>query len=413
MGDEVVVERLGAQGDGVAEDGALFIPGALPGERVRVIRHGARARVAAVIEPSPDRIAPVCRHFGSCGGCSLQHASKDFVARWKGEMVAAALASRGLGDVTIRPTITSPAASRRRMTVTARRTRKTVMIGFHEGQSDTLVPIDECPVADPRLAEILPRLNELVERAASRKGELRITLTASDAGIDAAVEGAKPLDGPGLALLAGVAARAGLARLSHQGDEVVTLKEPSQQMGRARVLPPPGGFLQATRAGEAALAEAVAEITGDAPRVLDLFAGSGTFALRLAGRAEVHAVEGDAAALAALDGAWRVADGLKRITTERRNLFHRPLLPDEVKRFDALVIDPPRAGAKAQSTALATAASEGKGIARIASVSCNPATFARDARMLVDAGYTLDWVQPVDQFRWSPHIELVAALTRG
>ncbi|MBK0401272.1 class I SAM-dependent RNA methyltransferase [Limibaculum sp. M0105] len=407
MGDEVTIDRLGAQGDGVAEGGTLFVPFTLPGERVRVIRQGTRARLAAVLEPAPDRIAPVCSHFSTCGGCALQHASDDFVAGWKREMVAAALASRGIADVEIRTTRTSPPASRRRITLSARRTRKGSCVGFHEGQSEALVSITECPVANPSLPAAIPALNELVERAASRKGEVRITLTASEGGVDAAVEGVKPLDGPGRALLAGVAARAGLARLAVAGEVVVTLKDPAQTMGRARVIPPPGGFLQATREGEDALAAAVREAVGDAPRIADLFAGCGTFALRLAETAEVHAVEAEGPALAALDAAWRQAQGLRRVTTERRNLFHRPLLAAELGRFAAVVMDPPRAGANAQAERLA-----GAGVPRLAMVSCNPATFARDARILVDGGYRIDWVQPVDQFRWSSHVELVAAMSR-
>ncbi|MCL5776985.1 class I SAM-dependent RNA methyltransferase [Limibaculum sp. FT325] len=408
MSDEVTIERLGAQGDGVTEGGALFVPFALPGERVRVIRHGTRARVAEVIAASPERIAPVCRHFGTCGGCVLQHAADGLVAGWKRGLVASALAARGIAGVEVRETLTSPPASRRRITLAARRLRKGAMIGFHEGQSETIVPVTECPVADPSLVAAIPRLVELVERAASRKGEVRIVLTASDEGVDAALEGVKALDGPGRALLAGVAARAGLARLSVAGEPVVTLKEPAQPMGRARVVPPPGGFLQATREGEAALAAAVAEAVGSAGRVADLFAGCGTFALRLAERAEVHAVEGEAAALAALDTAWRAAPGLRRVTCERRNLFHRPMRAAELARFEALVIDPPRAGAKAQAEEIAASA-----VPRLAMVSCNPATFARDVRILIDGGYHIDWVQPVDQFRWSSHLELVAAMSRG
>lgn len=408
MGDEVTIERLGAQGDGVAEGGALFVPLALPGERVRVISHGTRARVVEVIDPSPDRVAPVCRHFGTCGGCAVQHASDTFVAGWKRELVASALAARGIAGIEIRPTLTSPAASRRRVTVAARRMRKGALIGFHEGQSEALVAITECPVADPHLVAVLPRLGELVERAASRKGEVRITLTAADAGIDVAVEGVKPLDGPGRALLAGVAARAGLARLSVAGEVVVTLKAPVQAMGRARVVPPAGGFLQATREGEAALVAAVAEAVDGAGRIADLFAGCGTFTLPLAEQAEVHAIDAEAAALAALDAGWRAAAGLKRVTCERRNLFHRPMMPADLKGFAAVVMDPPRAGAKAQAEQLAAS-----GVPRLAMVSCNPATFARDARILMDGGYRIDWVQPVDQFRWSSHVEVVAAMSRA
>jgi 23S rRNA (uracil1939-C5)-methyltransferase len=262
-------------------------------------------------------------------------------------------------------------------------------------------------VAEPSLVAVLGRLDELVGLAASRKGEVRLTLTLSNGGVDLAVTNAKPINGPARALLAGVAARAGLARLGWNGEEVAVARTPEIVFGRARVVPPPGGFLQPTREGEAALLEGVREAVGEAARIADLYCGSGTFALPLAEEAEVLAVEAEADALAALDAAWRATPGLKRITHERRNLASRPLLAAELNGFDAVVIDPPKAGARAQAEQLARSA-----VPRIAAVSCNPATFARDARILIDGGYRLDCVQPVDQFRWSPHVELVAGFRR-
>jgi 23S rRNA (uracil1939-C5)-methyltransferase len=407
MADAVEIESLGAQGDGVAEAGMLYVPYTLPGERVRVVRHGDRGRVEAVLTPSPERVQPVCPHFGICGGCALQHASERFTALWKRDMIAVALGARGITDVAIRPTVTSAPETRRRITVAARRTRKGVLIGFHAPAATDIVPIETCAVAEPSLIAALPRLEEVAGLAASRKGEVRLTLTLTNGGIDVAVTGAKVIDGPAQALLAGVAARAGIARLGWNGEAVATMRVPEVTMGRARVVPPPGGFLQPTRDGEAALVEAVGEAVGSAGRIADLFAGSGTFALPLAEQAEVHAVEGEDDALAALDAAWRATPGLKRVRCERRDLTHRPLLPDELKGVEAVVIDPPRAGARAQAEQLARGE-----VPRIAAVSCNPATFARDARILIDGGYRLDWVQPVDQFRWSAHVELVAAFRR-
>jgi 23S rRNA (uracil1939-C5)-methyltransferase len=407
MADAVEIESLGAQGDGVAEAGMLYVPYTLPGERVRVVRHGDRGRVEAVLTPSPERVQPVCPHFGICGGCALQHASERFTALWKRDMIAVALGARGITDVAIRPTVTSAPETRRRITVAARRTRKGVLIGFHAPAATDIVPIETCAVAEPSLIAALPRLEEVAGLAASRKGEVRLTLTLTNGGIDVAVTGAKVIDGPAQALLAGVAARAGIARLGWNGEAVATMRVPEVTMGRARVVPPPGGFLQPTRDGEAALVEAVGEAVGSAGRIADLFAGSGTFALPLAEQAEVHAVEGEDDALAALDAAWRATPGLKRVRCERRDLTHRPLLPDELKGVEAVVIDPPRAGARAQAEQLARGE-----VPRITAVSCNPATFARDARILIDGGYRLDWVQPVDQFRWSAHVELVAAFRR-
>ena len=407
MAREFHIDRLGAQGDGVAAEG-VYIAFALPGERVRADVTGDRGTLLEVLEPAAGRADPGCPHFARCGGCALQHASDALVADWKTGIIRSALAARGLGDVAIRPVETSPPGTRRRITVSARRTKKGVAIGFHAPRSDEIVPISACLVAHPALIDALPGLEELVALGASRKGGVRITLTHAQTGIDCAVEEAKPLDGPGIARLAGMAARAGLARLAWNGEVAVTRSPPSQRMGRARVVPPPGGFLQATPEGEGALVSAVREAVGDAGRIADLFSGCGTFALPLGETAEVRAFDAEGPALAALDAAWRGAEGLKGIVTERRDLFARPLRAPELSGADAVVIDPPRAGARAQTEQIAAA-----GVPVVAAVSCNPATFARDARVLVDAGYALDWVQPVDQFRWAAHVELAARFSRG
>jgi 23S rRNA (uracil1939-C5)-methyltransferase len=356
---------------------------------------------------SAARIEPVCPHFGACGGCALQHAAERFTAQWKRDLILGALAARGISGAAVRPTITAAPGTRRRITVAGRRTRKGMLIGFHGRAATDIVPIETCPVAEPALIAALPRLDELVGLAASRKGEVRLTLTLTDGGIDVAVTDAKPMSGPAQALLAGVAARAGIARLGWNGEAVATMRVPEVTMGRARVVPPPGGFLQPTRDGEAALLAAVSEAVAGAGRIADLYCGSGTFTLPLAEQAEIHAVDGVMEALAALDTAWRATPGLKLVRCERRDLSHRALLPAELKGVEAVVIDPPRAGARNQAEQLARSQ-----VPRIASVSCNPATFARDARILIDGGYRLEWVQPVDQFRWSPHVELAAAFRR-
>ena len=243
--------------------------------------------------------------------------------------------------------------------------------------------------------------------AASRKAAVRLMVTRSDAGTDVALSEAKPMDPALFQQAAALAEQFDLSRLSWNGEPVVARRAPAQTFGAARVVPPPGAFLQATAEGETALLAAVREVVSEARRIADLFAGCGTFALPLADRTEVHAVEGDAAMLEALDRGWREAAGLKRVTTEARDLFRQPLLPDELARFDALVIDPPRAGAEAQMRQIAQG-----GPARIAAVSCDAATFARDARILTAGGYRLAWVQVVDQFRWSPHVELAAGFFR-
>ncbi|MHC0052063.1 class I SAM-dependent RNA methyltransferase [Actibacterium sp. D379-3] len=402
----VTIRRLGHLGDGVA-DGPVFVPLTLPGEEVEGDLTGDRIAQPRIVTPSPDRVRPPCSHYKSCGGCALQHASDSFVAGWKVDVVRQALAAQGL-SAPMRPILTSPPQSRRRAVLAGRRTKKGVIVGFHARASDTLVQIPDCTLLHPDLMACLPALEALVPLAASRKGEVSFTLTRSGAGPDLAVGNAKPLDAPLWATLGTVAQQFDLARLSWNGELIVERNAPVQRFGKAAVVPPPGAFLQATAEGQAALTQAVQAAMGGARQVADLFAGCGTFALPLAERAGVHAVEGEADMLAALDQGWRRAPGLHRVTTEVRDLFRRPLMPDELKRFDAVVIDPPRAGAEAQVAQIAVS-----GVPVVAAVSCNPVTFARDAAVLVGGGFTLDWVQVVDQFRWSPHVELAARFSRG
>jgi 23S rRNA (uracil1939-C5)-methyltransferase len=403
MREQHVIRRLGHQGDGIA-DGPLYVPLTLPGETVSGLRERDRLNEVRIVTPSDSRVTPPCRHFKTCGGCQLQHASDAFVAAWKTDIVRQALAACGL-QCEFRPIHVSPPHSRRRAVFSARRTKKGAMSGFHIRASDQITPIPDCVLLHPDLMRALSTAEALARSGASRRGELHVTATVSTGGLDISVEGGIEADGPFLLKLGHEADRLDLARLTWNGDTVVTRRPPLQRFGPAQVTPPPGSFLQATEAGERALLAAVTEIVGQASRVADLFAGCGTFSLPLATVSEVHAVEGTAEMIAALDQGWRHATGLKKVTTEARDLFRRPLLPEELRRFDACVIDPPRAGAEAQVTELARS-----GVPVIAYVSCNPATFARDARTLADAGYALEWVQVVDQFRWSAHVELVARL---
>ncbi|MFT3975404.1 MAG: class I SAM-dependent RNA methyltransferase [Amaricoccus sp.] len=394
----VRIERLGREGDGIA--GADRVPFALPGEAWRI---GA---VPELLEPVPERVAPPCPHFGSCGGCALQHAAPGWLAGWKAGTVVRALAAQRI-EAEVRPTLTSPVASRRRAVFAGRRTRKAALVGFHGRRSDTVVAVPDCRVVRPEIVAGLPALQALAGLAASRSSTVRLAVTSGPVGLDVAVEGGRPLDAPLAAEVAGVAEEFDLARVAWEGEPVAARRAPWLAMGRARVVPPPGAFLQATAEGEAALVAAVRGIVGDAGRVLDLFAGCGTFSLPLAEGASVVAVEGEAAMLAALGLGAKAAAGLRPVRTLARDLFRRPLLAAELAAAEAVVIDPPRAGAEAQARELAAS-----GVARVAAVSCNPASFARDARILIDGGYRLEWVQPVDQFLWSGHVELVAAFGR-
>jgi 23S rRNA (uracil1939-C5)-methyltransferase len=402
---EVRVERLALDGEGVAADG-LRVPFALPGERLVGRGDGGVLLGGEVLEASRDRVAPPCRHFGTCGGCVIQHASDGFVASWKAGVVARALAARGL-EAPMRPVVTSPARSRRRAVFAGRRTRAGAVIGFHAARSDAIVAVEECHVVRPELVAARPALAALVMLGASRAKAVRLGVTWSEGGLDVAVSGAKRLDAGLREAVAGVAGAHDLARLAWEGEVVAVRRPAAQAMGRARVVPPPGGFLQATAEGAAALTAAVREAVGGAARVADLFAGVGTFALPLAEQAAVHAVEGDGEALAALAAGWRAAPGLRRVTIQERDLFRRPLLGDELAGFDAVVVDPPRAGAEAQMRAIAASR-----VPVVAAVSCNPVSFARDVAVLGAGGFKVEWVQVVDQFRWSAHVEIVARLVR-
>ncbi|SDI79314.1 class I SAM-dependent RNA methyltransferase [Salipiger marinus] len=398
--EQVIIERLGHQGDGIAP-GPVFVPGTLPGEVVEGEIAGGVMAAPRILTPSDQRVTPPCRHARACGGCQVQHARPEFVADWKEGVVRQALAAHGL-EVGFLPIATSPEQSRRRAAFSARRMKKGTLAGFHRKGSDVLVEVPDCRVIDPALAAALPLVDALAQLGASRKSELSVLVTTSLGGLDVAVSGGKEADAAFQQQLAELARTYDCARIAW-GPEVLTRRPPAQRMGAAQVVPPPGAFLQATPQGEAALLADVRDHLEGATHVADLFAGCGTFALPLAERAKVLAVEGDRAMIDALDRGWRHAEGLRHVTTATRDLFRNPLLPEELRRFDGVVIDPPRAGAEAQTSQLAAAR-----VPRIAYVSCNPVTFARDAATLVRAGYRLDRLRVVDQFRWSTHVELVA-----
>lgn len=402
---KVTIERLGHLGDGIA-DGPVFVPKALPGEVVEGEVVDGRMAAPRILEPSSDRVKAACSHYKACGGCSLMHASDGFVADWKQGVVQRALETHGL-NADFRPIVTSPAQSRRRAGLAGKRTKSGAMVGFHTRASGTIIEIPNCHLLDPSLKAAIPALEALTIVGTSRKAEISFLTTLSLGGIDVLATGGKPLDGPLRIELAQVASQFGLARLTWEDEVICEATAPVQLFGETRVKPPAGAFLQATEAGENALVSAVLETVSGADKVLDLFSGSGTFTFPIAKSSEVHAVESEAAMLEALDQGWRFGKGLKHVSTEVRDLFRRPLLPDEIKGFDAVVIDPPRAGAEAQVAELAKST-----VNRIAMVSCNPVTFARDVQTLAAVGFKLDFVQVVDQFRWSPHIEVAASLVR-
>ncbi|WP_321342494.1 RsmD family RNA methyltransferase [Breoghania sp.] len=408
MPETVTIDHLAHRGDGVAlvGDKPLYVPLTLAGETVQIERKGERAKLLSVEAPSPQRVDAVCPHYGVCGGCALQHMEPIAYRAWKEEQVKAALASRGI-EADIRPIVEARPGTRRRAVLSAVRAGGRVLLGYHERMANRLVGIETCPVLTPRIVAALPTLNGLASRLAPRKGELRLNVLDTTTGLDVAIDGADRKASRDFPAFGRFAAEADFARLSINGEVVIEIRPPALDFAGAAMVPPPGGFVQASAEAEAAMSQAVLEGLEGAKRVADLFAGSGTFALRIAREAMVLAVESDKPAMAALDTAWRRAKGLKTISQDVRDLFRSPLRPEELDGFDAVVFDPPRAGAKEQATQLAASK-----VKTVVAVSCNPATLARDLRTLIDGDYALKWVLPVDQFLFSPHIEVVALLKR-
>jgi 23S rRNA (uracil1939-C5)-methyltransferase len=401
------IARMGHRGDAIAEtpQGAVYVPYALPGETVEVEREGDRARLLRVVASSAERIEPICPHFGACGGCAVQHWRTEAYRAWKRGLAVAALAQAGI-EAPIADLVDAHGEGRRRATLHARYGgRKILAVGFTGRRSHVVVPIDQCPILAPALARAIAIAWRLAEPLKPTGKPIDLAFTATDGGLDVDLRGTGPLNPKMTTALAQIGAEEKLARITRHGDLVAQFAEPSIKVGRARLLLPPGSFLQATALAEEILARLASEAVGEARAVADLFCGIGTFALRLAERARVIAFDSDAGAIAALSRAS--APGLKPIEAKARDLFRRPLVAAELAGCDAVVLDPPRQGAEAQARALAQSK-----VQRIAYVSCNPATFARDARILIDGGYRLVSVVPVDQFRYSAHLELVGVLER-
>ncbi|RVB80707.1 MULTISPECIES: class I SAM-dependent RNA methyltransferase [unclassified Mesorhizobium] len=408
MNARFTITRLGSQGDGIAETetGELFIPFTLPGEAVTAAREKDRATLMAVLEASPLRIDPACRHFTECGGCAIQHLEAEAYHRWKHDKVAHALNSKGI-VCDVDALLPCAPQTRRRVVFTARRSEAGMQLGFVRALSSEIISIEECPISLPEIVAKLDRLKALAELICATTKSFRMTVTVTASGLDVAVHESGKLGENQRRVASNFVIAQGLARLSIDGEIIIEPKKPVVTFGSIAVAVPPGAFLQATEAAEQAMADIVGRHLARAKKVADLFAGCGSFALRLAAKSEVHAVEGDAAALSALDRAFRFASGLKRVTSERRDLFRRPLTFKELNAFDGLVFDPPRAGAEDQSKQIARS-----DVPLVAAVSCNPVTLARDLRILIDGGYALKRVTPIDQFLWSPHVEAVALLEK-
>jgi 23S rRNA (uracil1939-C5)-methyltransferase len=407
-----VIARLGHRGDGIADgpDGPIYVPGALPGETIEVEAwpgHPDRRQLIRVERPGAERAAPICPHFGVCGGCALQHWRSAPYRDWKRGLVIEALKQAGV-HAPVGELIDAHGEGRRRAVFHARRgTHDLLEVGFSAARAHRVVAIDHCPVLAKSLDGALPAAWAIAEALGPAKKPLDIAVTATEAGLDVDVRGSGPLKPLQMAALAGVAAAHNLARLTRHGELIAQRHAPTLHLGRASVALPPAVFLQATAAGDAVLARLVSAACRDARQVADLFCGIGPFALRLAEHARVFAADIDEPAIAALKRAAATTAGLKPIEAEARDLFRRPLITPELKRFEVVVFDPPRQGAQAQSRALAES-----GVPLIIAVSCDRGTFARDIGVLVNGGYRLTEVTPVDQFRYSEHIEIIALLQR-
>ncbi|MFA6019097.1 MAG: class I SAM-dependent RNA methyltransferase [Rhodospirillales bacterium] len=418
---EIVIERLGAKGDGIGHlNGTpVFVPATLPGERVLVRVEGNRgdgltASVVEWQEQASDRAKPPCRHFGICGGCVAQHMKDATYVAWKRGIAVEALARAGISEEKISPLMRVPAGTRRRATFAFRKNRDGVTLGFNGRASHHLVDLQECPQLDAGLTGVLPMLRQGLGRLFSDAAVGDLSLQLTDSGLDVLIRCESPLDLFKRESLAKLAEDMALARLSWQGHEgeqpepVAERKAPSVILGGVPVAIPAGCFLQPSKEGEAAIAaQVLAGVSGLEGAVADLYAGVGSFSLPLAALARVHAVEGDAQAAGALKRAGEMA-GLSQLSVERRDLRHRPLLSGELDKFEGAVIDPPRAGAREQVSELALT----RQVKNVVMVSCNPVTLARDLALLLDEGWSLDSVVPIDQFLWTPHLELTALLHR-
>ena len=415
---EVKITALGAQGDGIGEhDGTpVFVPGTAPGDLVRAVisekrRNGIYTQLEAIVEPSADRIEPGCKHFNKCGGCQLQFLSGDTYRRWLKERAEMTLSHRGLPLDVIAEPIISPPKSRRRVALKALQMPGRLILGFNERQSHKLVDVTECPVTREEILAVLPALRTVLKSVLKKRMTADIHLTQTGTGVDMLVDSAMELDLAAREQLVDFANAEDIAAIHwrDQGfvDPVIIRREPVMTLSGVRVPLAPAAFIQATEDGEAALVREVVTACEGYARVADLFCGLGTFSFPLAKNHQVLAVEGAKQPLEALKLGLNQATGLRQVLAQHRDLYRRPMTADELAAFDVVVFDPPRAGAKEQAAELAKSQ-----VKRIVAVSCNPNSFGRDARTLVDGGYILEKLVPVDQFLWSPHLELVGVFTR-
>ena len=414
-GVTVTIEELGRRGDGIAEqkERKIYVPLTVKGDVVEVEPSGKKHVLKSIVNRSPHRVDPTCSHFGTCGGCLLQHVEKTYYAAWKKEIVASSLAYEGVSGVRVEDTHVVPENDRRRAEVRIVKTAGKVVLGFNARADKTVIDIRECAVLVPEIVAIFAPLRTLFSHILSRKEQVRALITAADNGLDINITASDEPEFRHLPMLADFAETNDLARLSWNRERLAERRLPIVRFGPVDGRLVPGAFLQASRAGQAFLIEQVsAALQDDQKRypnfVADLFAGVGTFGLSLLEHCKVHAVEGDDRMTRGITDSVRGVKNLRSITSEKRDLFQRPLLVSELKKYNAVVFDPPRAGAREQSLELAKS-----NVPLIVAVSCNPESFARDAASLIEGGYELEWIKPLDQFLYSPHVELVARFTKN
>jgi 23S rRNA (uracil1939-C5)-methyltransferase len=405
--EEVSIVVLDAHGRGLTASG-VAVPGALPGERLLIGPDGKQADIIETLDTSTERASPICRWFGTCGGCAAQHMSASLYREWKRGLVIDALEREGV-SAEVGDLVDAHGAGRRRATFHARFPHgQPDEVGFTRARSHDIVAIDNCPLFSPEMAGAISAAQALSGDLRGLLKPLDIGVTATLDGLDVDLRGSGPLGRAEMQKLTRTAEALDLARVSNHGEIVIERRPPRVAFGEALARLPPGGFLQATEAGEAWLADFAERALAGAKKVVDLFCGGGAFALRLARSHEVFAADADPAAIAALARAAATTPGLHKLAAETRNLFRRPLRADELAAFDAALIDPPRAGALEQARALVASA-----LPLVVSISCNAATFARDARILIDGGFQIESVTPLDQFRFSAHVEIAAVFRRA
>ena len=403
------IARLGQRGEGIAHDadGPIYVPYALPGDRIVADVEGARGRLIEISQPSPDRIATFCPHYGTCGGCAVQALALRPYVDWKRALLVEALRHAGLEPEVARH-VDAHGEGRRRATFHARfDAQGEARVGFMRARAHDVIDLDVCPVLAPQMRGALAAAHAVAAALRGAQKPLDIGVTATLSGLDVDIKGHGALTPTETQSLIRVAETQDLARISNDHLCLIERRTPLLLIGEVEIAPPPGAFLQATQSGEEALAAKVCESLAGARRIADLFAGIGTFSLRLAEKAQIRAVDNDAPALAALSKAARAAPGLHPATIELRDLFRRPLCKDELAEFDAVLFDPPRVGAEAQARVLADSA-----VPTVVAVSCNVQSFARDAALLSAGGYEIESVTAFDQFRHSPHVECTGVFRR-